>query len=201
MKKSKVYTRIAAVVLAAGTSRRFGSNKLLYILRGEPVLKRTTNALSKTNFWKKVAVTNGDDKLDSLLDEDIFRIINDRYREGIGTSIAAATRYLRKDVDAILFLLGDQPLVRPEDIERIVQEFLEMPDKVVAFSVSGSVRNPIIFPSTFFDELTRLSGDRGARDIALAHQDSLSLMEIDPAHLLDLDTINDVRAIEKYIEE
>jgi molybdenum cofactor cytidylyltransferase len=201
MKKNLKEVRIAAVILAAGRSTRFGSNKLLRVLRGKPVIEWSFDSLARIDFWKIVIVTNDSGQLDPFIREDVEKLVNKRYKDGIGTSIALATKFLGKEVNGILFLLGDQPLVGPDNIEKLVVKFLEAPEKVVAFSTEGIVRNPMIFPSTFFYELTELKGDKGARDIALAHDDALSRMEIDPTRLLDLDDVDDVPIIEGYLEK
>ncbi|MCL4334013.1 MAG: nucleotidyltransferase family protein [Candidatus Thermoplasmatota archaeon] len=200
MKLSTGSIRIAAVILAAGKSSRFGSNKLVTKLGGKPVIEWSIDSLSKVEFRRILIVTNGLKEAYSFRYEGIENIVNERFQEGIGTSIARATGELKDEVDAILFLLGDQPLVGPDNIEKLVKQFLNDPRKVAAFSVGGKVRNPMIFPSGFFKDLLCLSGDNGAREIAVTHEDSVAKIEIDPALLSDIDVVEDIDVIERYLE-
>ncbi len=201
MNENNKKIRMGAVMLAAGSSKRFGSNKLLHILNGMSVFKRSISALRGNYFSKIAVVTNGSGDLDSLLGDGVYQIMNDNPDGGIGSSIAIATQRLRSDVDALLFLLGDQPLVESDDITRLLLKFQEMPNRIVVSSVDGDVRNPIIFPSDFFDELASLRGDKGAREIARNHGNLVIKVNIDPTHLLDVDTPEDVSRIEKQLEK
>ncbi len=201
MSKNNKKIRIGAVLLAAGSSKRFGSNKLLHILNGTSVFERSVSALRGNDFSKIAVVTDSSGDLDSLLGDGVYQIVNDNPDGGIGSSIAMATQLLRNEADALLFLLGDQPLVESNDITRLLLKFHEMPTRIVASSVDGDVRNPVIFPSDFFEELASLWGDKGAREIARNHGDLVFKVNIDPTHLLDIDTTEDISRIERQLEE
>ncbi len=200
MRERKNNTKIAALVLAAGNSSRFGSNKLLFKINGKSVLERTLLALSGFEFWKTAVVVSNTD-LDDILGNHIEKIMNKQISLGIGKSIVLGTIYLRKEVSGILILLADQPLFTPDDIKKMTDVFLGDPTKIVACSVDGEIRNPIIFPSSYFDELIKLSGDRGARDLANSHIDNVLRVEIEPSHLLDIDSIEDAPIIEKKLKD
>ncbi len=200
MRERKNSTKIAALVLAAGNSSRFGSNKLLFKINGKSVLERTLLALSGFKFCKTAVVISNTD-LDDILGNHIEKILNKQTSLGIGKSIALGTTCLRKEASGILILLADQPLLTLDDIKKMTDEFLGDPTKIVACSVDGEVRNPIIFPSGYFDKLIKLSGDRGARDLANSHIGYVLRVEIEPSHLLDIDSIEDVPIIEKKLKE
>ena len=199
MRERKNSTKIGALVLAAGNSSRFGSNKLLFKINGKSVLERTLLALSGFKFWKTAVVVSNTD-FDDILGNHVEKILNKQISLGIGKSIALGTIYLRKEVSGILILLADQPLLTLDDIKKMTDVFLGDPTKIVACSVYGEIRNPIIFPSGCFDELIKLSGDRGARGLANSHIDNIVRVEVDSSHLLDIDSIQDVPIIIKEIE-
>lgn len=199
MRERKNSTKIGALVLAAGNSSRFGSNKLLFKIDGKSVLERTLLALSGFKFWKTAVVVSNTD-FDDILGNHVEKILNKQISLGIGKSIALGTIYLRKEVSGILILLADQPLLTLDDIKKMTDVFLGDPTKIVACSVDGEIRNPIIFPSGYFDELIKLSGDRGARGLANSHIDNIVRVEVDSSHLLDIDSIQDVPIIIKEIE-
>lgn len=199
MRERKNSTKIGALVLAAGNSSRFGSNKLLFKINGKSVLERTLLALSGFKFWKTAVVVSNTD-FDDILGNHVEKILNKQISLGIGKSIALGTIYLRKEVSGILILLADQPLLTLDDIKKMTDVFLGDPTKIVACSVDGEIRNPIIFPTGYFDELIKLSGDRGARGLANSHIDNIVRVEVDSSHLLDIDSIQDVPIIIKEIE-
>ncbi len=199
MRERKNSTKIGALVLAAGNSSRFGSNKLLFKINGKSVLERTLLALSGFKFWKTAVVVSNTD-FDDILGNHVEKILNKQISLGIGKSIALGTIYLRKEVSGILIVLADQPLLTLDDIKKMTDVFLGDPTKIVACSVDGEIRNPIIFPSGYFDELIKLSGDRGARGLANSHIDNIVRVEVDSSHLLDIDSIQDVPIIIKEIE-
>lgn len=192
---------IAAVVLAAGSSKRFGTNKLLHELKGKSVLRRSLDAIPLSEFRKIAVVVPPGNELEQAISRDFTRIVNEDAERGIGTSIALGTRLFENHVKGIMFLLGDQPLIKKETIERLAHVFNEGPEHIVACSVDGVVRNPIIFPSKLFKELMDLRGDKGARSIAETHRDCLIKLETDPQSLLDVDTVGDTKEIENLIEE
>lgn len=199
MRERKNSTKIGALVLAAGNSSRFGSNKLLFKINGKSVLERTLLALSGFKFWKTAVVVSNTD-FDDILGNHVEKILNKQISLGIGKSIALGTIYLREEVSGILIVLADQPLLTLDDIKKMTDVFLGDPTKIVACSVYGEIRNPIIFPSGYFDELIKLSGDRGARGLANSHIDNIVRVEVDSSHLLDIDSIQDVPIIIKEIE-
>ena len=199
MRERKNSTKIGALVLAAGNSSRFGSNKLLFKIDGKSVLERTLLALSGFKFWKTAVVVSNTD-FDDILGNHVEKILNKQISLGIGKSIALGTICLREEVSGILIVLADQPLLTLDDIKKMTDVFLGDPTKIVACSVDGEIRNPIIFPSGYFDELIKLSGDRGARGLANSHIDNIVRVEVDSSHLLDIDSIQDVPIIIKEIE-
>jgi molybdenum cofactor cytidylyltransferase len=204
MNVEKNRIKIAAVILAAGASKRFGSNKLLQRIDGISILERTMDSVRANNFWNIAVVTPPGRDLDPILHKGTLKIVNKEWARGIGTSIALATRQFEGDVDGILFLLADQPLIKPSDISRLVLEFLVSPRRIIACSVDGQVRNPILFPSSVFGELKQLKEDKGARSIAESHVENLIKVEVDAPSLTDIDIVDDLQKIEsrkKYEEK
>ena len=92
------------------------------------------------------------------------------------------------DCDAILYQVADQPLLRRESVRAEVEFFRRHPDRIVAMGHGGVRGNPCIFPARFFPELTALEGDRGGSAVIHRHEDALTLFEISPDELRDVDT-------------
>lgn len=189
--------KVAGIILAAGYSRRFGSNKLLYRVKGRSVIEWSIGAVTSADLWKTAIVTPQSKDLDAFVPDGMLKLVNEDAMDGIGASIVTGTRHFKRDADGILLLLGDQPLITGGDLRNLLNEFYLEPYQIVAGSVGGEIRNPIVFPSSLFDELLTLSGDRGARNIAIAHGKIVTRVEIEPSHLIDIDRIEDLIKIEK----
>ncbi len=192
--------KVAAVVLAAGRSSRFGSNKLLHKVLGRTVLEWSLDPVLASGFWEVAVVIPQKSEMKKLIPAGVKAVVNENSKDGIGTSIAKGAGCFEKEADGILFLLGDQPLLRKRDIGMFLAAFSSNPRSIIACYSEGEIRNPILFPSGFFGELKRLKGDRGARDMARLHPERLVKIEIDIAHLVDIDTKNDILALEKGLE-
>ena len=96
---------------------------------------------------------------------------NEMPDKGLSYSIRLGTEALW-DCGHILFVLADQPDLKTETLHRI----LEAADDthVVCACAGGVVQNPMLFPAAFFDELTELRGDKGAKSVALKHENDFS---------------------------
>ena len=191
--------RVAAVLLAAGKSKRFGSNKLLHMLGGKRLIEWSLEPLIDSHPWKIAIVISEEDEFHDVLPKDVIRIVNRSAEGGIGTSISLATRHLEGEADGILFTLADQPLLNKSDISAILSDFYRNGNSIIACSSDDEVRNPILFPAMFFNELKELNDDKGARQIALRHPDELLKLPTDPCHLIDVDTVDDLKRVEKLL--
>jgi molybdenum cofactor cytidylyltransferase len=193
--------RIAAVILAAGLSKRFGKDKLLSKIGEMTVIERSISSIPVEYFWKVAAVVPDDPSMNPYLPHYIVRIVNGRREEGIGTSISLATKFFMKEADGILFYLADQPFVGREIIAMLVTLFIQTQGKIVSCSVDGNARNPMIFPRKMFGELESLKGDEGAKRLAEMNNTDLIKVEVDPSRLVDIDTEEDIRRISKEMQD
>lgn len=184
---------IFAVVLAAGEARRFGSPKQLAKIDGQTLVGRAMQTAATAagervllvagHEWQEVARACGPGAG--------FIVINDAYREGLGTSIACAARALGHCADAILILLADQPGVTPGDLDRLLQHWTGDAREIVAARYAGTLGPPALFPSGCFADLARLRGDHGAR--GLFDDERFRVRAIDcPAAAADIDTQADL---------
>ncbi|HTT05116.1 MAG TPA: nucleotidyltransferase family protein [Steroidobacteraceae bacterium] len=169
----KASLNLHTVVLAAGASRRFGSPKQLVRFQGQTLLQRV---LASANEISASGVTlvlgaHAAEIVAALPPGRATILINREWEEGIASSVRAAVRALPGACDAVLILLGDQPLVCAAGLERLVSAARRSPRQVIASRYSGIIGVPAVFPRWCFNDLCELRGDQGARALITRYSD------------------------------
>jgi len=182
---------VAAILLAAGKSSRFGANKLLHPLQGLPIALHAASAL-KSAFPGALAVVSPGSPLQALLEKAGLRIIvSERAHEGMGESLKSGIAATR-EADGWVVALADMPFVRPLthlNIERALRRGAA----IAAPAYLGERGHPVGLSGRFRDDLLALSGDAGARLILKNHAREIHLVEVDdPGVLKDIDTPQDL---------
>ncbi|MEM1343877.1 MAG: molybdopterin-binding/glycosyltransferase family 2 protein [Pseudomonadota bacterium] len=186
--------RIAAVVLAAGAARRMrGADKLLEPIAGTPLLTRVTTELARSGVEDIVAVLRPEDEARrrALATTPARLVINPRAEEGMGTSLAAGVAALPPETDAALVVMADMPEIAAPDIDRLIAAFDPEEDRAIvrATAADGTPGHPVLFGRRFFEALTALDGDRGAREVVREHPEFCVEVALPGrAALTDLDT-------------
>lgn len=186
---------MAAVVLAAGASRRMGAaDKLLADLNGAPLIRRTVeNALSSRA--RPVVAVVADARVAAALDGLPVRIIfNPDAASGMASSLTAGLAALPADVAGAVVCLGDMPLASGGLIDRLIAAFDPLAGReIVAPTRAGRRGHPVVWGRTFFAAISELSGDVGARNLLSSHAERLVLVETDDdGALFDVDTPQDL---------
>ena len=185
--------RVGCVVMAAGSSQRFGCNKLEARLHGKTLLDRALDAASSPSLDAVVVVTRGAAAGEAR--QRGFRVVvNDRPEEGLSRTVRLGTEAL-EDCDGILYLVADQPLLSAETVERVVSRWRKTPGAIVGASHDGKRGNPCLFPHALFPELKKLKGDCGGTAVIRAHADLLELVEASEVELSDVDTPETLAAL------
>ena len=183
----------AAVVLAAGLSRRMGRAKLLLPLDGRPVIRLTAERVIAAGLGPVVVVTGAEHEAltAALSGLPVQIVVNARPEDGQASSIRAGIAALSPEVDAALIVLGDQPFVPPEVIPALVRARAQTGRLIAAPRYRDGRGNPVLFGRGVFPELLALSGDQGARSVLERDPDRVALVEFDCAMPRDLDTPED----------
>jgi molybdenum cofactor cytidylyltransferase len=161
---------IAGVLLAAGTSSRFGErNKLLAPLDGKCVVRQAAETLLTSDVDPVVVLGHEADRVRAALaDLPVEFVENPDYRDGQATSVRTGVEAVRERADAALFALGDMPFVAPESVGALLAAYRAGAGDALAAACDGERGNPVLFDARFFDDLAGVSGDTGGRAILLS---------------------------------
>jgi molybdenum cofactor cytidylyltransferase len=185
--------RIAALILAAGQSRRMGEvNKLLIDIDGKPMVRRVAETILAAPVTPVVAVLGHErDRVRAAFAGLKLRAVyNPDYAAGISASLKRGLAALPDDIDGVLVCLGDMPLVGPEEIERLIGAFNPTEGRAIIVPTGRGKRgNPVLWAKRFFPEMQDIAGDVGARHLIGAYPELVAEIEMaSEGVLLDIDT-------------
>ena len=201
---------IHIIYMAAGNSRRFGSNKLLHIWQGKMLYRHTLDMLSDIVSSRKInedidyditlTVVTQYDRIIADLDgrKDINTVFCGDSRLGASYTIKAGINSLmgrlKKD-DWLLFIVADQPYLSKKTILKFIEAASQDKNskdyKVFSAIYSGKAGNPCMFSCKLISELLELSGDSGGRKVAKRHECFYIDVE-DGKELFDIDSEKDI---------
>jgi len=193
---------IAAVILAAGASRRMGSGrpKQLMELEGEPLVRRAARTALQAGYNPTIVVLGyqAEEVEGALAGLPASPVVNTTWNEGMASSIRAGIEAVPLDAAAALLLACDQPAVDGFFLIAMLHAHRREPDRIIAAAYAGTVGIPALFPRRCFEAMQDLAGDRGARAL-LAEPDVLTLPL--PGGELDIDTISDYEEMRRKLEQ
>lgn len=188
--------KLGCVIMASGEGKRFGSNKMLTDINGEPLIRRTIESVPRgfdvvvSTRWPQVADICGELGCACVLHDGMLR--SESVRAGLAWGAERGWK-------GCLFLPGDQPLVSPESFRAMVLAFGEGGrEHPVRLACGGEPSSPVLFPAELFDALMRLEGKDGGGSILKGRTDVV-LVEARAYELWDVDTAKGQRRITEYI--
>ncbi len=186
--------KLAAVVLAAGASSRFGAeNKLLACIGGRALVRRVVEAILAGTEIEVWVVTGHDRSLieKALSDLPVRFVHNENWPTGMGSSVAVGISALGEGVEGAFVLPADMPFISATLLRRLVTVFEQHDGQAIVFPAlaSGGQRNPVLWPRRFFPRLTTLSGQEGAKQVLQElESESVVVTVSDGTVLADIDT-------------
>jgi len=190
--KTLINDKTIALVMAAGSSRRFGADKRLARLsNGETLLAQTVSNIVEAGLEYKIAIPVEDKVLFAqFYSEEALILINNAQR-GIGASIAEAVSSIRNSHRYCLICLADMPYVLPETYKTIATAIAHYDAVIPTFE--GKKGNPVAISNTLFEAFSQLDGDTGGRNILKASDVNRLTLEVnDPGILMDIDRVSDL---------
>lgn len=181
---------VAAVILAAGTSRRYGSPKQLAVVDGRSLLEKVIGAAATADLEPVVVVVPVWLSPPIGLDDKAVRWVRNPFPErGMSLSLRLGLRALGPDTPAAVILLGDQPGMQATTIKTVTGARGNRP--LIAASADGVLAPPVLIERTHFHLADGLSGDVGLRDLLRANPDLVTTVPV-PGHAVDIDTPRDL---------
>ncbi len=203
--KQNATHKTAAIILAAGASKRLGHPKQLVMFADETLLERTVKRALNSPLRKIIVVLGKSaERFQKLLQPYNVEIaINQNWSAGISSSIAVGLKRLDEQVsftatvfDSALFLTCDQPFLTAELITQILQKYASTKSPIIASAYADCLGIPALFNSKLFPELLKLEGDRGAGVLIKKYKNSVSSIPF-PAGEIDVDTEADLKFIQR----
>lgn len=180
---------ITGILLAAGYSRRFGCDKLLYSLNdGTPIVQASARPLKMTVDHAVAVVRPDSIALATLLREEGFEVVTDANTvNGMGASLACGIRASRH-ADAWVIALADMPFIQTTTFQTVV-DLLRQGAGIVAPQYRGRRGHPVGFQQSFGETLSKLTGDVGAKVLLQRFQSQLTVFSCEDRGILcDIDT-------------
>tara|TARA_A100001015_G_scaffold59664_2_gene65800 strand:+ start:2227 stop:2838 length:612 start_codon:yes stop_codon:yes gene_type:complete len=182
---------VKKILLAAGSSKRYGyKNKLTEKFKGKHLIQHIRDTLLKVfNPFELLVILGHDSKIirDLIDNKDIRIINNNKYKNGIGTSISLAIQHLDINVQGVMIIPADMPLISAEDLVKLEKEFImHNCKKVVLPKHKYKIGNPVILPKSYFAKLKNLKEDFGAR--SQIKENDIVKVDCDIGTVFDIDT-------------
>lgn len=202
---------LAAVIAAAGLSRRMGRPKQLLPWGGSTVIAVVARSLSQAGAAPVICVTGhrGQEVAAALARTDAMIVPNPAYRQqDLLSSYQAGVRWLLENADqastieGALLSLGDQPHLPASTIARIAAQARRTPDRIVIPSYDMRRGHPMVLPQVLWGELLALAADDALRTLVNRHADRIVYVNTkNDAVLLDMDTPADYERLRGRFEE
>ena len=184
---------VAGILLAAGTSSRMGSNKLLFDLNGESVLRSAARrALAGGIDVLLVVLGHQAERVRQELDGlPCQTVLNPSYEQGINTSLKAGVAALPDDVQAAMVMLSDMPFVTPEMLAGLIARYRSTEAPLVISDYEGVNAPPMLYDRSLFGELLTMTEEGCGRQVVKRHRHEAEVLAWPTAALADLDVPDD----------
>jgi molybdenum cofactor cytidylyltransferase len=192
---SETFSRVAGIVLAAGSSTRLEEPKQLLPFKGKPLIAHVVEAAVEGGVDPIVIVVGEQaDAIQEALEDYRVRIVrNPDPALGQGSSLSVGVGGIDPNVEAAVFLLADMPLVKEQLIDELIMRHRARLSPVVVPYANGRRGNPVLFDKVAFEALMQIEGDRGGR--AIFSQFSHERVEWDDSIHFDVDTHEDLERL------
>lgn len=156
---------ITAIVMASGFGRRMKREKLTMPVENIPMVERVIKEVENSKVGEIILVYRNSNIKSILNGYNIKTIYNNQAHLGQSQSIKLGVNDSSDKTEAYMFFVGDQPYLKRETINELIDEFNKDKKYIVVPTYGGNRGNPVIFPTKYKEDLLKLQGDTGARGI------------------------------------
>ena len=167
-------SNIEILIMAAGASRRLGQSKQLIEYQGQTLIRRISQEAIRANIGNVTIVSGYDHKRieQEVQDLEVIIYYNEEWEEGLGASIRNGVKELLKvnpHTDAILLTMVDQPFVDSAHLQKLANAYDPSRSMIIASAYSSTFGVPVLFDSSYFDEMMELKGDEGGKQVLVKY--------------------------------
>lgn len=178
------------LLLAAGTSSRYGKNKLLEAVEEEPMYRHSLSLLTAFENSPRIVVTRFARIEKEALQGGLTVVRNEEPQKGIAWSLHKGLQKMTQqhpEISGVLCMVSDQPWLQKETIGHILETAASRPERIVSAGTKTHPGNPVWFGRNYFPELLQLQGDTGGRQIFYRHPEVVQYCPVPEKELLDVD--------------
>lgn len=192
---------VAAIILAAGASRRLGRPKQLLGHAGETLVERALRLAAEAGAMPVLAVLGAHFApiCASIEFNEAIPVFNEHWEQGMSTSIQAGLNEAAvraPEAQGVLLMSCDQPRLTTDHLRSLLAEFAAQPTpSIVASSYAGALGVPAVFPRSVFPALRNLRGDKGARALLMEPPCPLVALAFNGGEV-DIDLPSDLEQLE-----
>jgi molybdenum cofactor cytidylyltransferase len=187
------------LIVAAGESKRLGTPKQLLQFEGQSLINRLVNIVRDAGSFPITIVLGAEATgiQAQLPDVNLHVVINEEWREGMGSSIRVGLKKMIEmdaDMDGVMILVCDQPFIKSESIQSLIQMQQSTGLPMAACFYEGIVGTPALFHQYMFSDLLQLSGDTGAKKMMKDKMGDVAKLNFEKG-VIDIDTMEDYQKI------
>ena len=187
---------IWSIILAAGESKRMGSPKMLLPFKGRSMIENVISNVFKSKADEIIVVLGAYfDELSLLMKRlDVSYCFNDNYMKGMLSSVQYGFKNLPQDYKAALVFQGDQPLIPPAVVDRVIDEYIHSCKGIIVPVFNSRRGHPLLVDKKYRDEIEKLLPDEGLHSLLDKFGEDLLEVETgEPGILRDFDTYDEYR--------
>ncbi len=176
----------AAIILAAGASRRLGTPKQLVSINNETLLNRTLRLASSTHPAQLLLVLGyRADEIYASVKHNVERVECLDWQTGMSASLRAGLQHVNADCAGALIMLCDQTSLSDDHLKVLLETWMHQPGCAVASGYGDEIGVPAFLPRSWFAELNDVRGDQGARQLLRSRSDVIQIAAPDLVHDID----------------
>jgi len=183
------------IILAAGSSSRFGSTKQLVHFKGKTLLQHTIEEATEAGAEPIIVVTgaNANEISKEIKNEKIEIVFNKDWEQGMASGIIIGLKKaisLNNKMEKAIIAVCDQPFISSSLFQQLYQKQNESAKYIVACCYADTIGTPALFTQKYFDVLMKLKGDEGAKKLMKTYSEDVATVDF-PKGYIDIDTKED----------